>query len=98
MKRWRGARVGGGELEEEDGAAPFIGTVADRSAVGVDDAVAHREAEARAFPYRLRREEGLEQLRFVFRRHTRPVVPHLDAHALAGVVQADEDAAFAETC
>jgi hypothetical protein len=59
---WRSLfRVGiGGEFEEERRAAALVVHIADHAAVRVDDAVAHRQAEAGALPDWLRREERLE--------------------------------------
>src|SRR5262245_17596661 len=65
--------------------------MADHAAVGFDDAVADREAEARALADRLGGEERLEQFRLVFRQDAGPVVLHLEPDLPAGVEDADQN-------
>ena len=59
--------IGRGQFEEERRAAALVVRIADHAAVRVDDAVAHRQAEAGALADGLRREERLEQLALVAR-------------------------------
>src|SRR5947209_16187959 len=90
-------RVGrrGGQLEKEHRAAPFVGAIPDGPAVGIDDAVAHRQSEAGALAHRLRDEERLEQLRFILRADPRSIVEHFETDSPAHVVHPDHDAPFA---
>src|SRR5258708_38067927 len=78
-------RTVGRQLEKERGAVPFVAVLANRAAVGFDDAVTHRQAEAGALPDRLPREERLEQLRFVLPRHAPPDVIDLNATPASAV-------------
>src|SRR5436189_3355122 len=85
-------RIARRELEKKRRAAPVVGPVANRAAVRVDDAVAHRQTEAGAFADRFRREERLKEFRLVFRPDAGSVVEHFEPDLAAGVVQADQNA------
>src|SRR6476646_10272262 len=82
------------QLEVKQRAAEIAAAIADRPAVRADDAVADREAEPGALADRLRREERLEQLRFVFAPHTGPAVFDLQHDAVIRVERPDRDAAI----
>src|SRR5215218_5929586 len=86
-------RIGGRQLEEERRAAPLIAQTADRAAVGIDDAVADRQAEAGPLADRLGREERLEQLGLIARVDAGAVVEHFEPDAAAGVADAHQNAA-----
>src|SRR5213078_1265403 len=68
---------------------PLVVEVARRAAVGIDDPVAYRQAEAGSRAHGFGREERLKELLLVLRRHSRTVIPHLEADLLPDVGQPD---------
>src|SRR2546423_161237 len=79
-------------VEEGRGAVPLVVVLPDRAAVGFDDAVTDRQAEAGPLADRLGREEGLEEFRLVLGGHAWAIVLHFEARLAPAVERADPDA------